>query len=222
MLSIAIRALLYAVAVMAATEVAAAERPSLPPPWGPETPRVEPVLAEDGLYQQSWFVHSFLDLKEDYAEAELAGKRFAVLFEQRGCIYCARMHKEVLAHRFVNDYVRDNFHIVQLNLWGSREVVDFDGTKLPEKRLAERWGVLYTPTVVFFKDALSGLGRQWGPPLEVARLPLGFEADTFYDIFAWVRAKVYEHDPSFQRFHVARHNEREALKKANAARTGTR
>ena len=32
---------------------------------------------------------------------------------------------------------------------------------------------------------------------------------TFYDLFVWVRAKVYETDRNFQRFHVARMNERE-------------
>jgi thioredoxin-related protein len=217
MTSMAFRVALCTVAALATAVAAASDRPALPPPWGPETPRVEPQLAEDGLYQQSWFVQSFLHLEEDYAEAEKSGKRFAVIFEQRGCIYCTRMHKEVLSQRFVNDYVRENFHIVQLNLWGSREVVDFDGTRLPEKKLAERWGVLYTPTIVFYKDGLSAFAGKW-PPLEVARLPLGFEADTFYDIFTWVRAKVYEQDGSFQRFHVARHNEREALKKQSGTR----
>jgi thioredoxin-related protein len=212
MASMAYPAALCAVA-LAASVAAASDRPALPPPIGHETPRVEPLLSEDGLYQQSWFVQSFLHLEEDYAEAEKSGKRFAVIFEQRGCIYCTRMHKEVLSQRFVNDYVRENFNIVQINLWGSREVVDFDGTRLPEKKLAERWGVLYTPTVVFFKDGISKFDGKWGSPLEVARLPLGFEADTFYDIFTWVRARVYEEDRNFQRFHVARHNEREALKK---------
>ena len=128
------------------------------------------------------------------------------------------MHKEVLSQRYINDYVRENFHIVQLNLWGSREVVDFDGARLPEKKLAERWGVLFTPTIVFYKDGLSRFDGKWGSPLEVARLPLGFEPDTFYDIFTWVRAKVYEQDPSFQRFHVTRHDEREALKKQGSGR----
>jgi thioredoxin-related protein len=218
MASMAFRAAICTVVAFAAAVAAASDRPALPPPWGPETPRVEPLLAEDGLYQQSWFAQSFLYLEEDYVEAEKSGKRFAVIFEQRGCIYCTRMHKEVLAQRFVNDYVRENFHIVQLNLWGSREVVDFDGTRLPEKKLAERWGVLYTPTIVFYKDGLSAFAGKWGSPLEVARLPLGFEAETFYDIFTWVRAKVYEQDRSFQRFHVARHNEREGLKKQGSAR----
>ncbi|MGE0700823.1 MAG: thioredoxin, partial [Hyphomicrobiaceae bacterium] len=95
-------------------------------------------------------------------------------------------------------------------LWGSREVTDFDGTKVTEKKLAERWGVLFTPTIVFFKDDLTSQPAKWGPPLEVARLPLGFGAATFYDLFVWVKAGIYKTDPSFQRFHIARMAEREA------------
>ena len=199
-------------AIAATSVAAAAEPPALPPVSGSAEPRVVPVKGEDGLFHQAWFVQSFLDLKEDHAEARAAGRRFAVIFEQRGCIYCTRMHTEVLSQRYINDYVRENFAIVQMDLWGSREVTDFDGTKLSEKKLAERWGVLFTPTIVFFKEDVSQLAGKWGPPLEVARLPLGFGAPTFIDLFAWIRGKVYEKDPNFQRFHIARMAERDALK----------
>jgi thioredoxin-related protein len=187
---------------------------SLPPPIGPATPAVAPHKGDDGIYTQKWFVQSFLDLRDDYAEAESKGKRIAVIFEQRGCIYCTKMHTEVLAQKYINDYVRENFHIVQLDLWGAREVTDLDGTRMAEKRLAERWGVMFTPTVVFLKDGLDPKAiKVHGTPNEVVRMSLGFGAGTFYDLFVWIRAKVYEHDRNFQRFHIARHNEREALLK---------
>lgn len=183
----------------------------LPPPIGPDEPAVQPLRGDDGIYHQSWFVKSFLDLREDFAEAKKAGKRFAVVFEQRGCIYCTKMHTEVLAKRYINDYVRENFNVLSFDLWGAREVTDFDGTKMPEKQLAERWGVMFTPTVVFFKDSLDGLDGKWGQPLEVTRMSLGIGAGTFYDLFVWVRAKAYEKDRNFQRFHLERVRERDAL-----------
>jgi thioredoxin-related protein len=115
----------------------------------------------------------------------------------------------VLAERYINDYVRENFRIVQLDLWGQRDVTDFDGTVLSERALAERWGILFTPTVVFFKDDLKGLEGKWGRELEaVERLPLSFGSATFYDLFVWVRERVYERDRNFQRFHIARLAER--------------
>ncbi len=192
----------------------AEETPALPAVSGPVAPRVEPVKGEDGIYRQRWYEETFLDLKEDFTAARAAGKRFAVIFEQRGCIYCTKMHTEVLAQKYINDYVRENFRIVQIDLWGSREVTDFDGTKMPEKKLAERWGVLFTPTVVFYKHDLADLAGQWGQPLEVARMGLGIGAATFYDMFSWIGARMYEKDRNFQRFHLARMAERQAGKDA--------
>lgn len=207
--------LVGALAAAGCASARADEPPRLPPLAGAVEPRVEAVKGDDGLYHQSWFVESFLDLKDDHAEARTQGRRLAVIFEQRGCIYCIKMHTEVLSQRYINDYVRENFSIVQMDLWGSREVTDFDGTKMTEKKLAERWGVMFTPTIVFFKEDIAAQAAKWGPTLEVARLPLGFGPVTFIDLFGWVRGRVYEKDPNFQRFHIGRMAERDALKAAS-------
>ncbi len=204
------RALLIAFALTISGLSAIAQTATLlPPVTGPLEPRVEPRRSDDGMYHQAWEVASFLDLREDFADAQAKGRRFAIIFEQRGCVYCTKMHKEVLSQRYINDYVRENFNIVQLDLFGAREVTDFDGKKLSESKLAERWNVMFTPTVVFFKDdPLTLKGHQWGQSLEVTRMSLGFGAATFYDLFVWVRAKIYETDRNFQRFHVGRMAER--------------
>ena len=214
-------ALAAAFALMQTTAVlAAGDTPPLPPAIGPETPKVEPVKGDDGLYHQKWFNQSFLDLREDYEEAKAEGKRFAVVFEQRGCVYCVKMHTQVLAKKYINDYVRENFRIVQLNLWGDRKVTDFDGTMMPEKELAQRWKVIFTPWIVFFKDDLSAVEAKWGQELEVFRMGLGMGPGTFYDMFTWIRVKGYEKDPQFQRFHIQRLNEREAIARAKAGGKG--
>jgi thioredoxin-related protein len=203
--------------LIAPPQVAAAE--ALPPPAGPETPRVAPIKEAEGLYTQSWFQLSFLDLREDFNEARAEGKRFAVVFEQRGCPYCTKMHNEILSLRYINDYVRQNFRIVQLDLWGAREVTDFDGKKMAEKDLAERWGVIFTPTVVFYKDDLAGLDGMWGRELEaIERLPLSYGQHTFYDLFVWVRHKIYQSDRNFQRFHISRIADRDAPKAGTSSK----
>jgi thioredoxin-related protein len=211
------RLLLVALAALlvgqAGAGVALAADPALPPPVGTETPRVEPLQEENGLYHPPWLVETFLDLRDDLAEAKKTGRRLAVIFEQRGCPYCIRLHTEILPQKYINDYVRENFFLVQLNLWGDRQVTDFDGAKMSEKALAERWGVIFTPTIIFYKDDLAGLEGKWGRELEaIERLPLSYGRDTFYDLFVWVRAKLYERDKRFQRFHISRIAEREALK----------
>jgi len=189
--------------------LAAAE--PLPPAAGPEEPRVEPKRGDDGIYHQEWFANSLLNLKDDFEDAQKAGKRFVVIFEQRGCIYCTKMHTEALAQRYINDYVRANFHVVQLDIWGARPVTDFDGKEMPEKKLAERWGVMFTPTIVYYKDSLAGVEGQFGPPLEIVRSNR-VGAGEFFDMFVWVKHKIYETDRNFQRFHIERFNERESIK----------
>jgi thioredoxin-related protein len=188
---------------------------------GPITPLVEAKKGEDGLYHQAWELNSFLDLREDLAEATAKGRRFAVIFEQRGCIYCTKMHTEVLAQKYINDYVRENFTILQLDLFGAREVTDFDGQKMSETKLAERWGVQFTPTIIFYSDEAQTKGlnepghrppTQLGP--EVVRMSLGFGPATFFDLFVWVKAKIYARDRNFQRFHIGRMQQRDASQSA--------
>ena len=169
---------------------------------------------------QSWFQLSFLDLREDFNEAKAEGKRFAVIFEQRGCPYCKACTPRCWRRSTSTTTCAQNFRIVQLDLWGAREVTDFDGKRMSEKALAERWGVIFTPTIVFFKDDLTGLDGKWGRELEaIERLPLSFGRDTFYDLFVWVRHKIYERDRNFQRFHIARIAEREAYKTGAAPKS---
>ena len=171
-----------------------------------KTEAIKPIIDEDGLYHQSWSTETFLDLKEDFEAAKEAGKRFVVVFEQRGCIYCKRFHEKVLAIKQINDFVRENYVMVQINLWGDKEVTDFDGKVMSEKELARRWGVINTPTALFFTDDLTGKEGKTGKDLTVvpAFYPGAFGAYTTYDMFAWVVEKGYERDEPFQKYHAAR------------------
>ena len=132
-----LRPLLSALLIVATLALSAAAQTaaprSAPPLSGATTPLLEAEKGDDGIWHQKWFVQGFLDLKDDHAGARAKGKSFAVVFEQRGCVYCTKMHTDVLAQPYINAYVAANFDIVQLDLFGSREVTDFDGEKLPEK-----------------------------------------------------------------------------------------
>lgn len=158
---------------------------------------VQPVhaqarLGEDGLYHMDWYLESFLELSEDLAGAAARGKRFAVLWGLRGCPLCRRMHEVHLADPAIAAYVRDNFDIVHLNILGSREVTDFDGSRLPEKAFAERYGVRGTPTLQFFPEAAEGLAARPPGKREVARLAALPDPPAFLTMFRYVRAKGYE------------------------------
>ena len=107
------------------------------------------ILTEDGLHRQPWFIDSLLELADDLTAATANKKRFAILFELRGCPYCKKMHEINFAKPEIANYIKERFDILQLNFIGSREVTDFDGEKLSEKRLAAKYGVRGTPTFQF-------------------------------------------------------------------------
>jgi thioredoxin-related protein len=152
----------------------------------------EPILTDDGLYKQSWFLESFLDLADDLGGAAQEGKRFAVMWELKGCPYCKETHFVNFAQPRISDYIKANFEVLQLNIIGSRKVTDFDGQELSEKEMAAKYQVRFTPTFQFFGEnpaTLKGLPPQ---KREVARAPGYLRPDDFLAMFRFVREKAYE------------------------------
>ena len=158
-----------------------------------------PILNDDGLYEQPFFVQSFLDLAEDLEVATDAGKRFAVMWELRGCPYCKETHLVNFADPEIRSFVSGNFDILQLNLVGSREVVDFDGEALEERALARKWGIRFTPTTQFFPETLDEVAGRPGNEAEVARMPGYFRPPHFLAMYRFVQEKAYG-ETSFKEF----------------------
>lgn len=117
---------------------------AVPPAIAGEVP-----MGDDGLHKPDWLKDSFKDLPEDHAEAAAAGRHLLLMVEQRGCIYCARLHDEILTDPQVEQLVRDRFDVVQIDLFGGIEIIDMDGEELTEKRAAGKWGVTVTPVLLF-------------------------------------------------------------------------
>ncbi|MDO8877401.1 MAG: thioredoxin family protein [Pseudolabrys sp.] len=159
----------------------------------------DPILTDDGIYKQSWFLESFLDLAEDLEDARKAGKRFVVMWELKGCPYCKETHFVNFARPEISGYIRANFEVLQLNIIGSRIVTDFDGAKLSEKDMAAKYGVRFTPTFQFFAEKAAGLKELQPQKREVARAPGYLRPEDFLAMFRYVREKAYQ-DKSFRDF----------------------
>jgi thioredoxin-related protein len=154
--------------------------------------RAEAVLTEDGLYRQPWFLESFLELGDDLDSATKAGKRFAIMWELKGCPYCKETHLVNFARPDIEEFIKTNFEVLQLNIIGSRPVKDFDGTEISEKVLAAKYGVRFTPTFQFFPESAAGLADKPPEKREVARAPGYLRPDDFVALFRFVREKGYE------------------------------
>jgi thioredoxin-related protein len=145
---------------------------------------------------------TFKDLREDLQDANLEGKRLLLLIEQRGCVYCRKMHEEVFADPEVKALLEDKYFVVQLNMFGDVEVTDFDGTALPEKEMAKRWRLLFTPTLLFFPESVPE--TRSAPQAAVVAMPGAFSKFTTLDLLTWVFEKGYEGDENFQKYHARR------------------
>lgn len=159
----------------------------------------EPEVADNGLFAQPWFLESFMELNDDLETAAGEGKFLAVLFEQRGCPYCRELHSVNFAKSEIRKFLDENFLVLQLDMWGSREVTDFDGNAMPEKELALRWGVNFTPTMVFFPNTPATVKGKTGKQAEVARMPGYFKPFHFLSMLEYVQQKRYGKQ-HFQRF----------------------
>jgi thioredoxin-related protein len=159
-------------------------------------------LGDDGLHKTSWMRETFKDLSEDLAEANAEGTRLLIIVEQRGCIYCTEMHEKVYPDPKIDALLHDHFFVVQMNLFGDVEVTDFDGTALPENEMAARWGVMFTPTMIFLPETVAEGAT--AAESAVAMMPGAFGIGTTEALLTWVKDKGYESGEHFQKYLAAR------------------
>ena len=143
-------------------------------------------MGDDGLHKPDWLKNSFKDLAEDNAEAVESDRHLLLMVEQRGCIYCAEMHNKVLTDPRIEQFIRDHFDVVQIDLFGGTDLTDLDGEVLTEKRAAAKWGVTVTPTLLL-------MPHQPEPDKDAARaamavVPGVLDADHMLAFLEWGQA----------------------------------
>lgn len=157
-------------------------------------------LGDDGLHKTDWMEETFKDLREDLEEANAEGRRLMVIVEQRGCIYCTKMHEEVFTEPDIAAILGEDYYVVQVNMFGDVEVTDFDGESLPEKAAVRKWRLNFTPTMMFFPEEVpEGATAE---DAAVATIPGAFGAGTTRNMLSWVLEKGYEGEEPFQAYHA--------------------
>ena len=112
-----------------------------------------PVGAEEIRPADTHFFHeSFGDLTEELELAREEGKfGVMVMFEANDCPWCERMMKNVMNRASVQDYYREHFQIILINVDGDAPITDFRGNEIQEKNFALKHNrIRATPTFLFF------------------------------------------------------------------------
>jgi thioredoxin-related protein len=100
-----------------------------------------------------FFEETLGDLKDDLQDAKGKGKKGVVIFfEQDECPFCHRMKGTILNQVVVQDYYRERFLVLSIDIESDEELVDFDGNATTKKKyfakIARNRGA--TPVFAFF------------------------------------------------------------------------
>lgn len=100
----------------------------------------------------AFFHQSLGDFGEELAIAREEGKSGLLLFfEMDECPFCARMKRDVLNRVQVQDYYRQHFRIIPVDIEGDIEITDFEGQSIAEKDFAFQINrVRATPVFLFY------------------------------------------------------------------------
>ncbi len=136
----------------------------------------------ESLRHPAWFQLSFLNLREDLAEALRYNKRgLIVYFGQHDCPYCAAFLENNLTRPDIVSYTRRYFDVVAVDIHSEESLIDMDGTEMSQQEFAEIEEVAFTPTVLFYNAEGEEAMRLRGyyPPYKF-RAALEYVADGHY------------------------------------------
>ena len=121
--------------------------------WAAQEGALDAGLINPGhVDKPEWFKSSFLDLREDVAEAADENRRVILYFYQDGCPYCEKLININFAQREIEQQTREHFDVIAINLWGDTLVTDLTGNEVTEKQFSVGLKVQFTPTLLFLDE----------------------------------------------------------------------
>ncbi|WP_428087193.1 thioredoxin family protein [Candidatus Thioglobus sp.] len=106
--------------------------------------------SEQVLYElPNWFKATFMDFSEDLEEAAEEDKHVMIYFHQNGCPYCTKLVAENFHDKDLVAKLQKSFDVIETNMWGDRELVDWQGREFSEKEFSAFMKIQFTPTLLF-------------------------------------------------------------------------
>lgn len=101
---------------------------------------------------EGFFDENFGNLKEELEAAKEEGKAGVFLFfEMEECPFCHKMKTTVFSQPQVQEYFRQHFRILSIDINGDVELVNFKGEDTTQKKFSfEEYRVRATPVMGFF------------------------------------------------------------------------
>lgn len=134
----------------------------------------------------AWFKHSFLDLREDLAEARKAGKLGIVLYlSTRRCSYCRAFVDFTLAEPDIREALQRHFDVIGLEVISNAEITDAQGRTWTVKDYVAQEKAYVTPALIFIRDD----GERW------LRIVGYYPPEKFRGVLAYLLDGHYAREP---------------------------
>ena len=106
-------------------------------------------MVNPGFYEKpEWFKDSFLELRDELENANENNRQLMLYFHQDGCPYCKKLLDDNFSRKDIIEKMRQNFDLLEINMWGDKTVTLLTGEELSEKEFARQMKIMFTPTLV--------------------------------------------------------------------------
>ncbi|AZR82678.1 thioredoxin family protein [Thiomicrospira sp. S5] len=123
------------------------------------------TMASFQVWAADFFDETFGNLQEELEVAKDDGKQgIFIFFHMEECPFCDRMKNTILNKPDVIQYFKQHFLTYQVDIEGSNEMVNFDGTEGTAQYLSEKvYRVRATPVMMVFNLEGKPVLRYTGP-----------------------------------------------------------
>ena len=94
--------------------------------------------------------------------AEHNKKGLLIFYGTPHCPFCQRMKKTVLNQPEIQNFFKENFHLLEINILDEQPISDFSGDKTTSKQFSESNHIRVTPTLIFYNLKGERLFKQAG------------------------------------------------------------
>lgn len=140
-----------------------------------DTPLTEP------LSLPAWFKLSFLDLREDLADARRSNRGLIVYFGRHDCAYCKALLEKNWGREDIVAYTQRYFDVIAIDVLGNRPLTDPQNREMSEKAYAAQHKANFTPTLhIYDRDGKLALKLTGYRPPYQFKAALEFVADNHH------------------------------------------
>ncbi|MEW8507761.1 MAG: thioredoxin fold domain-containing protein [Candidatus Thiodiazotropha sp.] len=158
--------------------------------------RKQPLASSGKLHRQANYLQPPMDLRPTQRGGD---KPLLVLMEMKQCPPCDELHQDILTQPALQETL-SGFDVALVDMWSGEELITPSGERMKATDWAERLGIQYAPSMLFFDSSGS----------EVFRSEAYLRTFHTHAVMDYVLSGDYRQQPNFQRFVQARAEEMRA------------